>query len=117
MLVNTILARNMGAFGEECRGTLTSLGHNLIGDPKGCPITLQPTDKTRDPGLGAFSDDGTPGNGHYPLVATSQAVNAGDPQACPLTDQLGQPRGGGCDLGAIEFAPVPADIVERSMRR
>jgi hypothetical protein len=72
---------------------------------------LQSTDKTGDPGLDAFADDGTPGHGHYPLLATSQAVDAGDDQACPATDQLGQPRAGRCDIGAVEFQPEPVDVV------
>ena len=60
---------------------------------------------TGDPGFGAFTDNGTPGHGHVPLLPTSQAINAGDATACPATDQLGQPRLGQCDIGAIEFHP------------
>jgi hypothetical protein len=48
-------------------------------------------------------DDGTPGKGHYPLNPGSQAVNAGNSGACPGTDQLGLPRVGSCDIGAVEF--------------
>jgi hypothetical protein len=109
-LVNTILVRNITQLGgsnppfaSDCSGTLTSAGHNLIGDPAGCPMALQPTDLTGDPGLGDPSDNGTAGNAHYPLLPTSQVINAGDPQACPLKDQIGRPRAGSCDMGAIEF--------------
>src|SRR5262245_37796818 len=51
---------------SDCTGLVTSLGNNLIGNPTftGCTITLQPTDLTGDPGLGTFTDNGTPGNGH-----------------------------------------------------
>jgi hypothetical protein len=81
-----------------------ALGTNLVGNPTGCTITLQPTDLTGDPGLGEFIDDGTPGNGHFPLVSGSPAIDAGNEDAtCPRTDQLGQPRVGRCDIGAIEF--------------
>ena len=66
-------------------------------------MSLQSTDLTGDPGLGAFTDDGTPGNGHFPLLFTSQAINAGNPKTCPKTDQLGEKRVGICDIGAIEF--------------
>src|SRR5206468_12592905 len=41
ILVNTILASNL----RDCNsrpGPFTSLGNNLIGDPSGCTITLQP---------------------------------------------------------------------------
>jgi hypothetical protein len=109
VLTNTILARN----NSDCGGPVTSLGHNLIGDvPTGCMINnnapgtlpnLQPTDLTGDPGLGPFTDDGTPGNGHFPLLAGSQAIDAGNDAFCPFTDQLGDPRVGHCDIGAIEF--------------
>jgi hypothetical protein len=109
VLQNTIFASNMSANpgttpgGNDCRGRVTSLGHNLIGDPAGCTITLQATDLTGDPGLDVFTDDGTPGNGHFPLLPTSQAIDAGNDAVCPPTDQLGQPRVGVCDIGAIEF--------------
>jgi hypothetical protein len=83
VMVNTILARNGTGLGSDCRGTVTSLGTNLIGDPTGCTITLQPSDLTGDPGLATFTDDGTPGNGHVPLLPTSQAIDAGNDAACP----------------------------------
>jgi hypothetical protein len=101
---NTILARNTaGNDSSDCVGTVTSQGNNLIGDPTGCTIPMQGTDLTGDPGLGAFTDDGTPGDGHFPLLPTSPAINAGNPAACPKQDQLGEPRVGPCDIGAIEF--------------
>jgi hypothetical protein len=111
-LQNTIVALNTGFFGEsaDCIGPVTSLGNNLIGDPAGifpgppgCSITLQPTDRTGDPGLATFRDNGRPGNGHFPLLKTSQAIDAGDKAECPRTDQLGRLRLGPCDIGAIEF--------------
>jgi hypothetical protein len=110
-LQNTILARNtVGQFGRgpDCYGAVVSLGHNLVGDPTACTITLQATDRTGDPGLGEFTDNGTPGNGHFPLLSTSAAVDAGDPAACPPQDQLDDPRVGTCDIGAVEFQSLPA---------
>jgi hypothetical protein len=62
-----------------------------------------PSDLVGDPGLGAFTDNGVPGNGHFPLLATSRAVDAGDDAVCPRTDQLGEKRKGACDIGAIGF--------------
>jgi hypothetical protein len=100
VLVNTILARNSQL---DCLGRVTSLGTNLIEDPTGCTITLQPTDLTGDPGLDTFADNGRPGNGHYPLLPTSQAIDAGNDAVCPTRDQLGQRRIGRCDIGAIRF--------------
>jgi hypothetical protein len=114
VLLNTILARNTSFIpnpevgGPDCHGVVTSQGHNLIGDPTGCTITLQPSDLTGDPGLGSLVDDGIPGHAHLPLLAASRAINAGDHEVCAedprlATDQLGNPRVGNCDIGAIEF--------------
>jgi hypothetical protein len=104
VLLNTILAHNtIEGQGPDCFGPVPSLGTNLVGDPTGCTITLQPTDLTGDPSLGDFTDDGTPGNGHVPLLPGSRAIDAGNDAFCLPTDQLGQPRVGRCDIGAIEF--------------
>jgi hypothetical protein len=105
-LVNTILAGNDtqdpdGA--PDCLGNVTSFGNNLIGDPTGCNITLLLSDLTGDPGLREFRDNGRPGNGHFPLLFTSQAIDAGNDSVCPRIDQLGRPRVGPCDIGAIRF--------------
>ena len=51
---NSIIARP-GSPGPVCGGTVTSLGHNIIGDPTGCTVTLLPSDKTGDPGFDAFA--------------------------------------------------------------
>ncbi len=121
-LQNTVLARNAKGFGQgpDCFGPITSLGNNLVGDPTDCTITLLASDKTGDPGLGSFQDDGTPGNGHVPLLETSQAIDAGDPSSCTATDQLGRARVDGdgngsviCDIGAVEF--IPSEVVNQLM--
>jgi hypothetical protein len=114
-LQNTILAGNrfsdpMNGEGPDCFGTVTSLDHNLIGDPTDCTISLLGNDLTGDPGLGEFTDDGTPGGGHFPLLASSQAIDRASPEACPPTDQLGLARRGICDIGAVEFQ---TDVLER----
>lgn len=56
--------------------------------------------------MGTFTDDGTPGHGHFPLLPASRAINAGNDAVCPPTDQLGLPRVGICDIGAVEFPQV-----------
>jgi hypothetical protein len=105
-LQNTIVALNSASVGgPDCSGSVTSQGHNLVGDPTDCTLTLLPSDLTGDPGLDIFTDDGTPGHGHFPLLPTSPAIDAGDDAVCPATDQLGQPRDAPCDIGAIEFQP------------
>jgi hypothetical protein len=103
ILVNTLLARNTGPFSQDCSGPVTSNGNNLIGDPTGCTIDLQPSDLTGDPGLGTFQDNGEPGNGHIPLLPTSPAIGAGNNDVCPPTDQLGRERTAPCDIGAVAF--------------
>jgi len=105
-LQNTILALNTvrgSGKGADCSGLVTSLGHNLLGDPTNCTIDLQASDLTGDPGVGEFTDDQRPGHGYFPLLRDSQAIDAGDDAVCPEADQLGQPRVGPCDIGAVEF--------------
>jgi len=120
LLQNTVLASNGGvggATGRDCAGQVTSLGHNIIGT--GCSNALQPSDLTGDPGLAADTqsfprvvpDDGAPGHGRLPLLPSSPAIDAGDDSACPATDQLGTPRRGTCDIGAVEFYPIVNDLV------
>ncbi len=115
---NSIIALNKkGIAGTpaDCAGEITSLGNNLIGDTTTlfppCVISLQPTDLTGDPRLGALADNGDPGNGHFPLLSDSPAIGSGDLSACPKADQLGFFRVATCDMGAVEFHPGPLGIV------
>jgi hypothetical protein len=116
-LLNTMLARNTALLeAPDSADPITSLGHNLIGDVTDCEITVQPSDRTGPPGLGSLIDDGTPGHAHLPLLASSPAINAGDPEVCAedpqlATDQLGQPRVGSCDIGAVEFQALVGDTI------
>jgi hypothetical protein len=109
-LQNSILASNMSRYSPDCSNRVTSLGHNLIGNPQGCPIRLRPSDRTGSPGLTEFSDVGAPGRGHFPLRLDSQAIDVGKNTVCPPTDQIENPRDGRCDIGAIEFQRVPAPL-------
>jgi hypothetical protein len=109
-LQNTIVAGNTvgsgGSVRSDCIGTITSLGNNFIGDPADCDINLQPSDLTGDPGLGTlveFGEDDAPRKVFYPVLAGSVVINRANPAACPKQDQLGNPRVGTCDIGAIEF--------------
>jgi hypothetical protein len=101
---NVIIARTPDEeFVTTCPGTVTSLGNNIFSDLSGCTVTLLPSDIIGDPGLGSFTDDGTPGNAHYPLLPGSLAIDAGNPALCTGKDQIGEPRRRTCDIGAIEF--------------
>ena len=123
-LQNTILSFNREPGGTACSRPFTSLGNNLIFDPLDC-ITLQPSDLTGDLGLGGFVDSGAPGNGRFPLLDTSQAIDRGNNDACSsdpalASDQFGQPRSVAgtldapriCDIGAVEFFPVVNNLVQ-----
>jgi hypothetical protein len=109
-LQNTIVAGNSLASqsftsGPDCSGIITSVGNNLVGDPSGCDIDLQPTDLIGDPGLDSLvgtGEEDPPGMAHYPVLTGSPVIGRGDASSCPETDQLGNPRGGTCDIGAVE---------------
>jgi hypothetical protein len=67
-------------------------------------------------GLGNFIDSGAAGNGRFPLLATSHAIDRGNNDVCSSdpelgTDQLDTPRLGACDIGAVEFYPVVNELV------
>jgi|RhiMetdeSRZDD1v2_1073273.scaffolds.fasta_scaffold56912_5 hypothetical protein len=118
LLENTILALNAGAggiLGANCEGVITSLGANILGDRTGCTLTLAADDLTSDPLLNNLADDGLPGDAVWPLIAGSPAINAAHAAGCPATDQLGNPRVGRCDIGAVEFQP-PGQRVARLTR-
>jgi hypothetical protein len=101
-------------------GTITSLGNNLVGDPIGCEINLQLNDLTGDPGLGPLveiGEDDSPGKAFYPVLAGSVVIDSANLAACPKKDQLGNPRVGRCDIGAVEFQErmlVSIDVRPRS---
>ncbi len=106
---NSILARNRD-YGEDhwiedCHvssGTVTSLGHNLIGDgscnPVGSDIAGDTTNQVF-PGLEPLASNGGPTETQA-LIAGSPAINKG--AKCPKTDQRGHKRKGKCDIGAFE---------------
>jgi hypothetical protein len=109
---NTVIAGNAfrgnahSNIGIECFGNITSFGNNLVGEPTGCGVNLQPSDLTGDPGLGALTgtgEDDLPGRAHYPVLAGSPVIDRGNAIACLQTDQLGNLRAGVCDIGAVEF--------------
>jgi hypothetical protein len=105
IMQNTLLARSLNDLGNpvpDCSGPVMSLGYNLIGDPTGCNINLQLSDLVGDPGLDTFQDNGQPGNGHFPLLPSSRAIDTGA-VPCPKWDQIGQRRIRECDTGAIAF--------------
>jgi hypothetical protein len=131
-LENTILAYNaetnyigIGGFvlvGNDCNGTITSNGYNLVGGTGRC--TVIGAAQVGDPKLGPLQDNGgsTPTRA---LLSGSPAIDAGDPGGCRdalgdlLTiDQRGfaRPFGSGCDLGAFESQACVYSIGSTSAR-
>jgi predicted outer membrane repeat protein len=104
-LRNSILAYTP----SNCSGSVTSQGHN-IDTANTCTLAGPGDQPNTDPNLLPLSNNGG-STQTMALLATSPALNAGDP-ACPPpgTDQRGvtRPQGSRCDIGAYEFmAPIP----------
>jgi len=106
-LQNSILAQNIrGSSPSDC-SAITSLGNNIIGSLAGCSVALRSSDIVGDPGVGSFIEDVLVyGSGHVPLMPGSPAINHGNDGACSPRDQLGEPRRGICDIGAVEFQGI-----------
>ena len=110
-LLNSIIANNTG---DDCSGSITSLGHNLDSDST-CSFNATGDLKSVDPKLGPLQDNGGPTETHA-LLTGSPAIDTGDDSVLgsPLfltTDQRGAgfPRlqGTHVDIGAFEAAPAP----------
>jgi hypothetical protein len=106
----TILAGNTapGGAGADCRGTVHSTGHNLIGKTQGCTFVKIASDKVNTAAkLGPLHDNGGPTQ-TMALQTGSPALNVIPPAACPFpVDQRGvhRPQGPRCDIGAYERKP------------
>ena len=106
---NTIIADSTNeaenADSLNCDGpSVTSQGHNLIGDGS-CVSGGNATDlRNTDPKLGPFQDNGGNTFTQVPLSG-SPAIDAGDNAGCPTNDQRGFPRPAGpaCEIGAAEY--------------
>ncbi len=119
---NTIIAGNTGVSAADCYGSLISLGHNLVGDATGCPVTA--ADLTVNPAdvfitvLGPLEAD-SDGTEMHALLRGSPAIDAGDDLTCPLADQRGEPRPtdgdrdgkSHCDVGAFEAGRNPLALL------
>lgn len=89
----------------DCSGSLTSHGHNIIQDQRGC-AGLIASDTNGNPQLMALGDNGGPTQTHA-LGSGSAALNAGDRAACQPVDQRERSRRNGfCDIGAYEAQPA-----------
>ena len=111
-LGNTIVAENVNG---DVRGSMTSLGHNLIGNTAGSTGWLK-TDLTGteayplNPKLSALGSNGGATPTQIPLPG-SPAIGAGSVALIPAgvtTDERGLPRvvDGKVDIGAVEVQPA-----------
>jgi hypothetical protein len=100
-LRNTIVADN--AF-SDIQGDIVSLGHNLIGDPSEGSGFASSDLLNVDPLLAPLADNGGPTN-TCALVSGSAAIDAGDNNRAPSSDQRGLPRivNHKIDIGAYEL--------------
>jgi hypothetical protein len=121
---NSIIAQNRNVVSingvpvlnpEDCAGTLTSQGNNIMYDTTDC--TVNGTVTIADPNLGPLASNGGPTDTQA-LLSGSPAIDAGNSSGC--TDNLGviltsdqrgfhRPVNGGiallCDIGAFEYYP------------
>ena len=124
-VLNTIIADNIdpGGQGPDCSGSMTSNDYNLIEDTTGCTISGTTTNNITgvDPGLLLLSDNGGPTQTHA-LQLSSPAIDhiPDGVNGCGSTpldnDQRAGSRpvdggsGGGCDIGAYEYAEYTLDV-------
>jgi CSLREA domain-containing protein len=117
-LRDTLIAgnRDNGAEAHDCAklgGTITSLGHNLVGNTNGCNWVTGPGDvlNRSAQALGLANNGGTTAT--VSVKKTSPAINKG--ASCLPTDQRGVKRklGGRCDIGAWELVRCQGVVVNQ----
>jgi hypothetical protein len=103
--LGTIVNAGSAGVGPNCDGTLTSLGHNVEGATD-CAFTATGDLQSTNPALGPLQDNGGPVQ-TMALTMGSPAIDRGSGTGCPGSDARGviRPQGGGCDIGAYEWAP------------
>jgi hypothetical protein len=114
---NTIVSGGTASTGQDCSAATTSGGYNLEDDSaKQCGFTVTGDQTNVDPQLNTLGN-ATSGNGFTDVEtvkATSPVIDAGNPNGCTdalgnalSTDQVANPRGTPCDIGAFETSLPP----------
>jgi CSLREA domain-containing protein len=112
VLRNTIISGNGASNCSVATGSLSSSGHNLSSDATCATFFTAVGDQNGvDPSLGALLNNGGQTMTRH-LYTGSAAIDAGDDNGCPATDQRGlsRPFGSSCDIGAYEYdgsGPTP----------
>ncbi|MBI5304853.1 MAG: hypothetical protein HY868_22145 [Chloroflexi bacterium] len=112
-LKNTIIASNgttPNCLSDMGLGII-SLGHNISTDSS-CNLNATGDKPTTNPLLGSLANNGGATQTHA-LLSGSPAINTGDNNGCPSTDQRGQSRVGTCDIGAYEYG-LPTAVAVNS---
>jgi hypothetical protein len=103
-LLDTIVGGSVGVSQSpnNCFGIITDGGHNICSDDS-AGFSASGSLNNTDPKLGPLANNGGPTE-TMALLPNSPAIDAGDDQLCPLTDQRGvfRPQGAHCDIGAFE---------------
>jgi hypothetical protein len=89
--------------GSDIRGAGGTISYSIV--QGGCPADFVCDNLINtNPQLGGLADNGGFTRTRLPGIG-SVAIDAGDNDSCPATDQRGVPRpqGGGCDIGAVEL--------------
>jgi hypothetical protein len=104
---NALFALNDAEQGTNCFGSFLSQGNNLFTDTTEGGFSLLPSDLiASDPGIDSLGHYGGATYTHR-LQAGSPAIDAGNGQNSPATDQRGNSRlfGMAVDIGSYEFDP------------
>ncbi len=110
ILQNSIVADNQAPSSPDCYNSISSQGHNIIGNSSGCSFNPVSGDLTNiDPRIDREYWWPTT----FILKMDSPALDGGDPVTCASNDQIGttRPKDGNkdgnavCDIGAWEYNP------------
>ena len=127
-LANTIIAGNSSASNPptnpDIRGQVTSDGHNfigIIGNAMGLADGVNgdqvgTADFPKDAMFGSYANNGGPTD-TIALTSGSTAINGGDDNLAPASDQRGLVRNGVSDIGAFEFGGTAAVLKINSITR
>src|SRR5262245_38058685 len=111
---NTTFANNTASGpDDDCEGTVTSLGSNLVEDPDGCSGLGADDVTSVDPMLGPLQDNGGRTLTHAPQPGSPLLDAGGKGGLCEARDQRGllRPQGAACEEGSYEQFPSCPEIL------